>query len=1246
METRNNERKMEFWRRRKFNFSEAFYVNPVGSAGGLALWWSVEVKLEILSFSKNVIHVFIKEGWGDFSGAISFIYGPPLEGDRDGFWNRMRGFRPSGGNWICLGDFNDLAAQSEKLGGRISSSRRFINLQTFLFDCELVDLGFKGPKFTCSNGQLDWRHVKERHDRALCNLAFRRGFQKVQVLHLDKVGSDHCPLLLILEFCETKAPRSFKFEAIWLEHPDILDVVGNAWLPIPSGEYAMPDLLLKSLDACRKALIEWSKVEFPNNRKKIERLLKELTECDTGILSNVQRGRSMQILAEIEDFWHKEEVYWWQRSRVAWLKNGDRNSSFFHTSTIQRRVRNKILKIKNANGDWLDHEELIVVCVNDYFENIFKHSGPRDLSPVLDYVDSLVTSEDNTALCLPATAEEVRVAAFELGGSKAPGPDGYSAYEAFHYLKAKKNGNRCEVAMKVDMSKAYDGLEWDFIEQVLLKFGFSDYWVSFISRCIRSVEYNILLSGRKVVEVHLSRGVRQGNPLSPYLFILAADVLLRMVSFHADRGDLRGIKLARGCPSLTHCFFADDSIFFFQADWDSCHKMKWILDLYCNALGQLANLEKSCLYFTPNTPVALKDEIVRTFGIDSADHPGKYLGLLVVWGKSKDEALAFVRDKLIKKIQAFPMSCFKFPKKTCVALDHAIARFWWDQKKDEGRIHWVTWNKLAKAKREGGLGFCDFSYFNDALLAKQGWRILHEPNELWVRILKGVYFPNGDFLSAKRGARASWAWSSLLEGRDLLAKGLIWSVGDGNAVKAWMDPWIPNAPGFKPLSRPLHAGGLEVKVNEFISNGRWNVELLRCWFSEKECADIINISLSITNRSDKLLWSHNRSGLFTVKSGYSLALKDSTFVIVVKPSSSFVPSSNLWTDIWRINICHKVKHFLWRICWNSIPTKENLFNRKCSPSPACPICKVEVETVEHLLFFCGWTRGVWSGCSFPLKVGRFEARRVDEWCEGVFGKDSSLNVEQMALVACLCWSIWKSICSFIFENKDVAPARVFSSASDLVREFALAKAGKPSPSGPSRAASSSSLSWKLPVAGQLKANVDGAFSSSGAAGLGVLIRDDAGRVVDGCSASCYASSSFMCEALAVRKALLWASDLNIVDLVVESDCKALVDAVNSLAVSPDWHCAAIVDDIRSLRTSLRWVHVSWVPRELNLAADWLAKAAVWGVCRLGWVSSPQPPWPPCLLRILVLLGMGLVNVVLLLLSGVFVLVFVLFFFFQ
>lgn len=185
------------------------------------------------------------------------------------------------------------------------------------------------------------------------------------------------------------------------------------------------------------------------------------------------------------------------------------------------------------------------------------------------------------------------------------------------------------------------------------------------------------------------------------------------------------------------------------------------------------------------------------------------------------EALSFVTDKFRQKMQgwkktllstagreiliksvasavlSFPMSCFLFPLQVCKDLNSVVASFCWGQRGEEGHIHWVRWQDLTEHKQDGGIGFRDFHHFNLALLAKQGWRILNKPKEIWVQLLKGIYLPKSNFLDAKKGSHASWAWSSIIEGRSILNKLICFNIGNGLSVRIWGDPWIPNFPSFK-----------------------------------------------------------------------------------------------------------------------------------------------------------------------------------------------------------------------------------------------------------------------------------------------------------------------------------------------------------------------------------------------------------------------------------------------------------------
>ena len=140
------------------------------------------------------------------------------------------------------------------------------------------------------------------------------------------------------------------------------------------------------------------------------------------------------------------------------------------------------------------------------------------------------------------------------------------------------------------------------------------------------------------------------------------------------------------------------------------------------------------------------------------------------------------REILIKAVvQAIPtytMHCFKLPIGLCNELEGLIRRFWWVQRGDQRKIHWVRWKELCKCKSEGGMGFKNLALFNDALLANQAWRLLQNKNSLLYRVFKPNFFPNCSFMEASDSQASSFAWRSILKGREVLKEGMRWKVGN------------------------------------------------------------------------------------------------------------------------------------------------------------------------------------------------------------------------------------------------------------------------------------------------------------------------------------------------------------------------------------------------------------------------------------------------------------------------------------
>ena len=158
---------------------------------------------------------------------------------------------------------------------------------------------------------------------------------------------------------------------------------------------------------------------------------------------------------------------------------------------------------------------------------------------------------------------------------------------------------------------------------------------------------------------------------------------------------------------------------------------------------------------------------------------------LVVQGWKEQLLSQAGREVLLKVvIQAIPtyaMSCFKLPITLCNEIESLIKKFWWGQQGEQRKIHWSKWSTLCKPKSLGGMGFRDFQKFNDAMLSKQVWRLLANEDSLFYRFFKAKIFPMGCILEAKEGT-GSFAWKSILKGREIIQKGMLWRVGNGSSI--------------------------------------------------------------------------------------------------------------------------------------------------------------------------------------------------------------------------------------------------------------------------------------------------------------------------------------------------------------------------------------------------------------------------------------------------------------------------------
>ncbi|CAM8985571.1 unnamed protein product [Rhodiola kirilowii] len=225
------------------------------------------------------------------------------------------------------------------------------------------------------------------------------------------------------------------------------------------------------------------------------------------------------------------------------------------------------------------------------------------------------------------------------------------AQELDNYIKHRKQGQDTYVSLKIDMSKAYDRMEWIFLEKMLIGLGFDETWVSRVMACVRTVTYRVKINGQFSNIITPGRGLRQGDPLSPYLFIICQEWLTLKLNAEQCSGRLDGVRLGRGIPTINHLFFADDCVLFLKASLHSLQVLKDILSLYERASGQQVNFQKSELSVSKNMDGVLKVLVAEFMGMEMVEKHSKYLGLPLGVGQNKREVFRWLEDTMAKRIQ-------------------------------------------------------------------------------------------------------------------------------------------------------------------------------------------------------------------------------------------------------------------------------------------------------------------------------------------------------------------------------------------------------------------------------------------------------------------------------------------------------------------------------------------------------------------------------------------------------------------
>eukprot|EP00253_Pinus_taeda_P002838 PITA_02838 len=724
------------------------------------------------------------------------------------------------------------------------------------------------------------------------------------------------------------------------------------------------------------------------------------------------------------------------------------------------------------------------------------------------------------------------------------------AQEVIHSVKQKKKKG---AVLKIDLSKAYDRINWLYLRLLLTHLGFNYSFISWIMGCISNVSFVVLINGAASPFFKSQRGLRQGCPLSPLLFLLVAEGLSRLIHKARREEKVKGIEKRKFHDDQSFSFPPSApglsfQIFGFLAKAGSYKKEDW--------KWLIAKLEARISHWS-----------------------FKWL--------SRSGRLTLIKFVLLA-IPVYWAALTWIPKGVMEKIRRLCCRFLWAGSKENSVLPWVAWDKLARPKDWGGWGIKRLPEFSLSLAAKSGWRLITIEN-LWTRVVKRKYIdqiPLEDWIRSqeKKMKHSSVIWKATVEAFTVIEQGLAWKVGDGRHVRIGRDPWVGCNENFAlsaGLLRHLDSKGfftlnqVEKVGHSTIWGQAWkSAEDLRLnirWHNE--WASFINelhrSNVRLKSDHDVLKWPQGKTGEYSPKDGYTFLMGKKGWGL-----------PEWWSkNIWKLKCPTKTRIFLWCMLKRKILTWDILQAKFFIGLGRCPLCKLEGESINHLFTSCAVSSRIWEElvCLLKLKAQWGFAPLEMAWSKWWHNHPEG-NLRNLPPI--FFWGVW------LTRNKSVLQDQVIP-LSTIATNCATIYSSIPPPE------SKNPQKHDKPVIiqeGTPWAFFDGASQHNRAsAGLCIHLNPDHSIKA---SMGLGPGSNNYAELSALRLLICWLLQRNIPSIQIFGDSMNVVKWVNGNALCQNQILKPLLDDILSLKYLFNSFTICHIYRDKNSAADQLSKAGL------------------------------------------------------